>query len=122
MTLIGHRSTCQACPALPFLTRAWPRTAMAILSLLLLAPWAFGAEAEIPWRVLMLFDESSDLRALEIIEQDFEETVLDSATRRVEFYHEYLDASRFEDSSQPKICGVIMTATERKSWQLIRNH
>jgi len=110
MTLIGHRSTRQACPALPLLARAWPRTALAILSLLFLAPWAFGERAETPWHVLMLFDENSDLRALEIIEQSFEETILESATRRIEFYHEYLDASRFESSSHLKLFADYLKA------------
>jgi len=111
MTLIGHRSTFQARSALALVARVYPRTVLAILSLLLLAPWAFGAgKAETPWHVMMLFDENSDLRALEIIEQNLEETILASATRRVEFYHEYLDASRFESSSHLKLFADYLKA------------
>ncbi len=51
-----------------------------------------------PLRVLMIFDEGPDLRALDLIEEGFESTFQGGTTRRVELYHEYLDASRFRDS------------------------
>ncbi len=54
-------------------------------------------EAQDPLRVLMLFDEGPDLIALELIEQGFETTLLAGTTQPVEFYHEYLDASRFRN-------------------------
>jgi len=89
---------------------ASPRRVSAILSLLLLAPCAFGEERKPPWRVLMLFDEASGLRALEIIERSFEETLLEAATRRVEFYHEHLDASRFHGSGHHELFADYLKA------------
>lgn len=52
-------------------------------------------DAPIPLRVLMLFDEGPDLIALDMIEEGFETTLLAKVTRPIEFYHEYLDTSRF---------------------------
>jgi len=91
MATMSHRKD-QDCSLVLLRAGTWGRTVSAILSLLLLAPCAFGEERKPPWRVLMLFDEASGLRALEIIERSFEETLLEAATRRVEFYHEHLDA------------------------------
>jgi len=60
-------------------------------------------EAQAPLRVLMLFDEGPDLIALELIEQGFETTLLAEKTQPIEFYHEYLDASRFRGIEHHKL-------------------
>lgn len=52
-------------------------------------------QAQAPLRILTIFDEGPDLIALELIEQGFETILLAGTTQPVEFYHEYLDASRF---------------------------
>ena len=55
-------------------------------------------DAQAPLRVLILFDEGPDLAGLELIEKSFESTLLAGTTQRIEFYHEYLDASRFQEA------------------------
>jgi len=109
MATMSHRKD-QDCSLVLLRAGTWGRTASAILSLLLLASWAFGEEGKPPWRVLMLFDEASGLRALEIIERSFERTLLEAATRRVEFYHEHLDASRFRDSGHHELFADYLRA------------
>ena len=64
-----------------------------LLSLFVLCVGTVQAQA--PLRVLMIFDEGPELIALELIEEGFETTLLAGTTQPVEFFHEYLDASRF---------------------------
>ena len=55
-------------------------------------------------------DEASGHRSVDIIKRRFEETMLESATRRVEFYHENLDASRFQGSMHHKLFADYLKA------------
>jgi len=72
--------------------------------LLFLSGWCVaGGDAQTPLRVLMLFDEGPDLVALDLIEEGFETTLLAGTTRPIEFYHEYLDASRFREAGHHKL-------------------
>jgi len=65
---------------------------------LVFSGWCVAAEdAQAPLRVLVLFDEGRDLKGLELIKGGFETTLLAGTTRPVEFFHEYLDASRFQE-------------------------
>jgi len=71
---------------------------------LLFSGWYVTAEeTQAPLRVLVLFDEGPDLRGLELVEEGFETTFSAGTTRPVEFFHEYLDASRFQEAGHHRL-------------------
>lgn len=87
------------------LLRGWPIFVVHVGCLFLLfSVLCVGAEEpQDPLRVLIMFDEGPDLIALDLIEEGFETTLLAGTTRPVEFYHEYLDASRFREVGHHKL-------------------
>jgi len=65
---------------------------------LIYSGWCAADEnSQAPLRVLVLYDEGRDLKGLDLVKEGFETTLLAETERPVEFYHEYLDASRFQE-------------------------
>jgi len=60
-------------------------------------------ETQNPLRVLIVFEEGPDHITFDLIEEGIETTLLAGITRPVEFYHEFLDASRFREAGHHKL-------------------